>query len=412
MEQTNNLDTNAWEEWKQKDRLNRTIDVQGFGNILLADKGHDVFSISAKFGFGKTFFCDGLKAYLECNGTKCIFYNAWKSDFFDNPLIPIISAIEEKFKQYPNKITKLKQSGERLLKSLSLSALGIEITPSEVFTENTIFEKYDSYLKAITDIKSSLDEVVRNEEKALVIIVDELDRCRPDYAVKTLETIKHFFDIDGVKFVISIDEDQIKSSVKQLYGTENFDGYIRKFINYRFRLPEAKKAEYIDFLIENLGINAKLEKIVYKEMIGDTLKAWSYFFDFSFRTIYQIIKRIDLRLKSNVIKNEHFYGLIATIACLIEFNNDFFETIKNKETYDFNDLESLHLSLVSKGYILTKYNALCKRFYGHTFHSMSYSEKPEAPMSNYTKKDYFEDFFLPEAEKMEFLKLLDIPDAE
>jgi len=412
MEQINSLKAISWEEWKQKDKLKRIMDVEGFGNILLADKTYDVFSISANFGFGKTFFCEGLKAYLEYKGTKCIFYNAWKSDFFDNPLVPIISAIGQEFKQDTDIITTIKQSGERLLKSLSLSAFGVGITTDDFLEEDTIFSKYDAYLSAISDIKSSLSEIVRNEKNALVIIVDELDRCRPDYAVKTLETIKHFFDIDGVKFVISIDEDQIQKSVKQLYGTENFDGYIRKFINYRFRLPEAKKAEYIDFLIERLGIGAKLEKTVHKEMIGDTLKAWSYFFDFSFRTIYQIIKRIDLRLKSDVIKNERFYGLIATIACLIEFNNDFFETIKNKKTYNFNDLESLHSSLVSQGYIHTEYNALCKDFYGHTFHSMSYSEKPEAPMSNYTKKDYFESFFLPEAEKMEFLKLLDIPDAE
>lgn len=401
-----------WKSWLEKDKLHRKSDVEGFGNILLADKAHDVFSISAEFGFGKTFFCEGLKAYLECNGAKCIFYNAWKSDFFENPLIPVISVIEQEFeKDAGKKIKKLKESGYRLLKSLSFNTPFVSITPSDVCTENNPFSEYDNYLKAISDIKSTLEEVVLSEDKALIIIVDELDRCRPDYAVKTLEIIKHFFNVNGVKFVLSIDENQIKSSVRHLYGTENFDGYIRKFVNYRFHLPKAEKAEYIDFLLENLGIKARLEREIYINVMAETLKTWSYFFDFSFRKIYQIVCRIDLRLKSLTLKSEEYYFLIATIACLIEFNKDFFEKIKNKKKYRFDDLQKLHENLVSERYLFSDYDSTCKKFANETLWKEC-SNRVGKRMIQCMEDDYFEEHFLPEAQKMEFLKLLDVPDSE
>lgn len=88
------------------------------------------------------------------------------------------------------------------------------------------------------------------ESNPIVIIIDELDRCRPDYAVKTLETLKHFFDIPGFVFILSIDEKQLKSSVKKLFGTDNFDGYKRKFINNSFILPKPNREDFTNYLYD------------------------------------------------------------------------------------------------------------------------------------------------------------------
>lgn len=73
-----------------------------------------------------------------------------------------------------------------------------------------------------------------------------MDRCSPDYAVRTLEVLKHFFDVSGFVFVLAIDENHLKNSVKCLFGTENFEGYKRKFINNTFLLPHPDKKHLLN----------------------------------------------------------------------------------------------------------------------------------------------------------------------
>ena len=53
-----------------------------------------------------------------------------------------------------------------------------------------------------------------------MIVIDELDRCRPSYAVEILEMAKHLFSVDRVVFVLSINRDQLAHSVKVLYGSD------------------------------------------------------------------------------------------------------------------------------------------------------------------------------------------------
>lgn len=389
MPQTQMTEQN-WEDWQENDKLQRVTNIIGFGNILLADKENEVFSLTAPFGFGKTFFCEGLKAYLKVQGAKCILYNAWKSDFFDNPLIPIISEIGETFKESPTLVEDLKNKGKILLKSFSLNLSVIGINPSASLESTDIFSEYQTYLSAINDIKTVLHDIVYEDTKPLIIIIDELDRCRPDYAIKTLEMIKHFFDVDGVKFVISIDEDQIKSSVKQLYGTDNFDGYIRKFVNYRFSLPEASKENYINAVF-NIRRDTGTAPAI------DSVIAWSYFFGFSFRAINQVIGRIKLRAKKNIGS----FDLSATLACFYEFNKDFYESIKRGEDYDFEDLKNLAKTLKEKGWLTSEYSERAELFYSRANRAFW---KNGSIIKRYSEN--YSDFDLwirPEAEEIEMI---------
>ena len=75
-------------------------------------------------------------------------------------------------------------------------------------------------------------------EHSILVIIDELDRCRPNYAIEFLETIKHLFDIRGLVFVIGVDKGQLASSAKALFGQELvFDEYYRKFAHRNVNLP-------------------------------------------------------------------------------------------------------------------------------------------------------------------------------
>ena len=68
----------------------------------------------------------------------------------------------------------------------------------------------DEFKKAIEELLSAIDDKEKIKEKQpFVIFIDELDRCRPLYAIELLERIKHIFGIDGLIFVLSIDKEQL-----------------------------------------------------------------------------------------------------------------------------------------------------------------------------------------------------------
>lgn len=79
----------------------------------------------------------------------------------------------------------------------------------------------------------------------MFVFVDELDRCRPSFAIALLEGIKHLFGVPGVCFVISLNLTQLSHSVKAVYG-EGFDGYryLKRFFDIEVALPIAAGPSY------------------------------------------------------------------------------------------------------------------------------------------------------------------------
>lgn len=102
---------------------------------------------------------------------------------------------------------------------------------------------YKDRKDALRKLKDSLAEVFGGEKPRALIFVDELDRCRPDYAVTYLETIKHVFDVHGLAFVLAIDYDHLESSARALFGEDLvFAEYLRKFVHRTFDLPKPSEA--------------------------------------------------------------------------------------------------------------------------------------------------------------------------
>ncbi len=118
-------------------------------------------------------------------------------------------------------------------------------------------------------LKVALKEAFGGDSPKAFIFVDELDRCRPDYAISYLETIKHVFDIHGLVFVLSIDYDHLQSSARSLFGQElAFPEYLRKFVQRTFKLPAIttegyKKLSqfYVERFIDIIGKRSCMMKV-------------------------------------------------------------------------------------------------------------------------------------------------------
>ena len=99
-------------------------------------------------------------------------------------------------------------------------------------------EKLEDLARALNNRTAQADN---GNHKPLVVMIDELDRCRPSYAVELLETAKHLFDVDRIVFVLAVNREQLAHAVCALYGADfNAEGYLRRFFDEDFRLPSAK----------------------------------------------------------------------------------------------------------------------------------------------------------------------------
>ena len=90
---------------------------------------------------------------------------------------------------------------------------------------------YQNVKESIKVFRGTLENIAESlsEEKGhpLIVIIDELDRCRPSYAVELLENAKHLFSVDHIVFVLAVNRSELVHSVKALYG-DGFDalGYL------------------------------------------------------------------------------------------------------------------------------------------------------------------------------------------
>ena len=141
--------------------------------------------------------------------------------------------------------------------------------------QRDFLEEYLNQRATKDQLKEHLTEmsaaVAAETGQPMVIIIDELDRCRPTFAVELLERVKHLFDVPNLVFVFGINRDELCSSLQSIYGNINADVYLRRFFDMEFTLPEAdskkfsthlvgrfKLAEFFNSLDESLAVKMHL----------------------------------------------------------------------------------------------------------------------------------------------------------
>ena len=201
------------------DKLNIKKYVIDFAHLIeqeTANINHNakVYSISAEFGGGKSFFCEKLHKVLQTDSVPVATLNIWEMDFYENPLMPLLIKINDIYDIY-NPYKKNKQRFNKIcnaIKALFLTKFfdGIKLNTDRLVriynklnNSTNIYDNYKKYEQELSVLKTALTDWIKKLNKPAVIIIDELDRCRPDFAVSTLEILKHFFDIPGFVFILA-----------------------------------------------------------------------------------------------------------------------------------------------------------------------------------------------------------------
>lgn len=228
--------------------------------IKLLDSEIDISPvvIDGAWGSGKTEFCLKTISLMKENDTsQPIYINAFFADHADEPLLTILAEVlklvpHAKEKEILKKVIPAVRFGLKTIAKATVSHLLRQDTDSvlegldeeiqsaaDTAIDSTVEALLKDHIKANESLEA-LQKVLKElaETKPIVIFVDELDRCRPNFAVSLLEVIKHVFDVKGVKFVLVTNTQQLKASINHCYGQAvDAQRYLDKFLKYSMVLP-------------------------------------------------------------------------------------------------------------------------------------------------------------------------------
>lgn len=305
--------------------LNRNTYIHNFISMLLNIEKGGVIAIDGEWGSGKTYFVHQVKWLLDSasenidsdlqtvlNSTspkldniighkyKVFYYDAWKHDKSNNPFFTLLRSMIltfggiDYFKKEMGFIKSLLKGASHIVKGVT--SIDVEsifkgtktlcgIHDEEQFSELEFIEQMD------VQVNSFLDYICEDQYEKLVIFIDELDRCKPSFAVELLEIIKHYFNHDKVIFVLSTNLSEFQYCIKQYYG-EGFNGwkYLDRFIDLRLTLPTISKEDYYKYLWQKTGT----------DRIDDISIACAKYWGFNLRDIQRYNQQVKIAFHSYI----------------------------------------------------------------------------------------------------------------
>lgn len=246
------------------DRAKIMSDIEQILVLLSEQKQGRVFALDGKWGYGKTYILEQLERELEVLQNEetqddrfyVFHYNCWQYDYYEEPAVAIVSAMLEKRNKEKKIETALTEEYRDLKTVLGKIAgefvknkIGIDLVQlCKELEEDKVqeagnpsdFDKMFSFKKTLDFTRDQIRELSKN--KTVLLVVDELDRCMPEYAIKVLERLHHMFEgLDNVIVLLAIDSTQLEHSVKEIYGEQvDTERYLRKFISFRVKLDIGK----------------------------------------------------------------------------------------------------------------------------------------------------------------------------
>lgn len=305
------------------DKLDREESIENLSKLIVKTKEPFVLSVNANWGAGKTTFIQLWKVYLKKQyDVNSIYFSAWKDDFSKEPLISILGELNsyinsnydvdsevlsgfDNVKSFTGKV--IKRGLPALIKGSTAGVLdldkGFESAIGAMTEQMTkeLIENYSAEKEIIVEFKKSVHEVLSkiDSDKPFIIFIDELDRCRPLYAIELLERIKHVFGIDNLIFILSIDKKQLSESIKSQYGNIDTDNYLRRFIDLEYQLNNNNLDKFCDALYKKFNLDSILKTKGIKTEFGDfnhlnVIKKLVAVFKLSLRQVEQVFTKLHI----------------------------------------------------------------------------------------------------------------------
>lgn len=338
----------------EHDKLHRQECAQVLTQFVSSLSHSFVLAVDAPWGQGKTTFLRMWIQHLKNDGFPTMYFNAWENDFSGDALVSLLGELETSLdelrkaapspKRLKHRFTKAKKMAVQVLRrsvpaAARMATYGLvdldKVSEDALaqISEKLAADAVEQYIGAkdsIREFKEALTGFVHelrasDEEsnRPLVICIDELDRCRPSYAVEMLEKAKHLFDVDGVVFVLALDKSQLGHSIRCLYGQRmDVDGYLRRFIDMDYRLPRPSKAEFCHALYRRFDLSVYFSRRETKgasyepKELVNCLSELFAMWDFSLRVQEQCFARLAIVLRTTPPNYLLFIPLLSFLLCL------------------------------------------------------------------------------------------------
>lgn len=355
-----------------------------------------VILLNGEWGTGKTTFLEEFIEAISSNKDVELFniYNAYENDYYENAYLPFFASIEDKielgkeFTKFIKSVGKSSTNGlvvisYAVIKSIFKTKLKVDLDDIKNNLKDIQDEKNgEDYLKKYRDFskyKETIKTRIRKicSEKPKIFIIDELDRCKPNFAMETLEIVKHFFDIENCIFIVSVDKMQLIESIKAIYGSNiNSEKYFSKLFDYQYNLIPVDFYDSID-----LSNGANRELVEYSTKIFNIL-------NISLRDSKKIFNELLQKNKKWTVEQSLFMLFLLTLKYT---DLSFYKAIINNEFIKYKRiLESEYRSELEKYNKLLKLRIRGESSYGEILEEVEkylnniYSKIGVSPNSSFT----------------------------
>lgn len=346
-----NYTTDFIKETINTNLLNRNKKLLNTINLVLKQQDNLIISVNGEWGCGKTVFAKQIEYLINnpdeyenaCHHNKIdhenkiseqmvYYYNAWENDTLNMPVQSLIFQLIKHFDIKYENSPILKNVGKSLFRLLNINCLDNLQQYTEI-NFNQIIDDIVDIENLKTCLNNVINQILSERKNRLLIIIDELDRCRPTYAIEMLECIKHFYYNDKLTFIVVTNNDQLSKSVKKVYGAEyNGDLYLQRFYDAIVNLNynEITRNKYASMI---LGRNLE-ETHIYNHIITSCIS----YFNLELRqinTFASYIKTLDAMLGSERdFSSDQFLQSIAYYLCCIAY------ALNTTNTREYNDFIS------------------------------------------------------------------------
>ena len=314
--------------------LGRNEYVIGLIKWINRENGNIILSLEGDWGSGKTFLLKELELLYKdnsiinewknrnidisdiiLNDAKVFYYNAWENDGAENPLLNLVYNLTVYLGIITNETTIIPNTEKIIgyawdnIKHLNPVFEVIDFIKQFVLLDNSdIFESIKKENAIVDSIKQFVNKVRDNcDGKKLVIIIDELDRCKPEFALKVIESIKHYFYGDGIIVILAINNKEMYGIIKKYYGYEvDANVYLDKIIDIHFQVPDFDVNDYIKYVSGHYTTNT---------IIPNAIKTVINKYKFSLRLINRYIGALNHLMTIDLIT--------GTTSLVRNFNLDY-----------------------------------------------------------------------------------------
>ena len=272
------------------DRLGLEPAIISRSDAILSHSRPQAIAIDGHWGTGKSTFLALWAAYLRREGIKVVQFNAWKA-FEADPLDILTREIlrqvgipdseqkppHKRLLAFLDRYAPVVAQGSRLVSSLQPELEGVsqvlDMIPNITKLGSGCADENESKIESPEAFAALLSSAAKTwSERPVVVMIDELDRCSPEYAVEMLQLLEHVFHAEQVVFVVAVNRSELIQSIKSFYGRGfNAEGYLERFFDDILALPASNRVQYIESSLNSIAVD-KPNALFFLEASGLSLR--------------------------------------------------------------------------------------------------------------------------------------------